>query len=314
MGEGLTTTFRVLAQTDSEAVGRVLASALDCTNAIIQEEALVGILKRRDLSGQRELLRRWDSLSGHWREIIKKYRSRMIWALRDAMLGNDMTMCANACHAAVWIREYDLVPVLLNTLGEPLSASGDLAAITLLGLTEQLYEELASPPADVDRRDPQLVRQHVVSGLEEFGAALRPPQAARGDRGLSVVGQSRQRDAQTDPSGSAPRGLSGACRRDAEEPTPGVVRLLLNFLDDPHAPSAAMTAVGNRGDVPFVRYLLRKIGREPSPVVRQNLKRITSIACLRSLGTYLEQLDDGGQHALVRLVMASGVPREQVSW
>jgi HEAT repeat protein len=86
----------------------------------------------------------------------------------------------------------------------------------------------------------------------------------------------------------------------------------LNFLDDPHAPSAAITAVGNRGDVPFVRYLLRKIGREPSPVAGQNLKRITAIAWLRSLDGYLDQLDDGGQHALVRMAMASGVPRQQV--
>jgi hypothetical protein len=90
-----------------------------------------------------------------------------------------------------------------------------------------------------------------------------------------------------------------------------VVRLLLNFLDDPHAPSAAVTVVGNRGDVPFVRYLLRKIGREPSPVVRQNLKRITSITWLRDLESYLEQLDDAGQHAVVRLLMTSGIPRQQ---
>ena len=164
--EGLTTTFRVLAQADSEAVGRVLESALDCGSEIIQEEALVGILTRRDLGGQRELLRRWDSLDSRWREIIKKHRSRMIWALRDAVLGSDLTMCASGCHAAVWLREYDLIPALLNTLSDPLSASGDLVALTLLGLTEQLYEELSLPPEDGTRRDPQLVRQHAVSGLD----------------------------------------------------------------------------------------------------------------------------------------------------
>jgi HEAT repeat protein len=309
--EGLTTTFRVLAQADSEAVGRVLESALDCGSEIIQEEALVGILTRRDLGGQRELLRRWDSLDSRWREIIKKHRSRMIWALRDAVLGSDLTMCASGCHAAVWLREYDLIPALLNTLSDPLSASGDLVALTLLGLTEQLYEELSLPPEDGTRRDPQLVRQHAVSGLEEavqrYGRHKRREAI---EAFLILVNRDNVTLKQIlqDPHHPAFLALVDALLK---SPRPGVIRLLLNFLDDPHAPSAAVTAVGNRGDAPFVRYLLRKIGREPSPVVRQNLKRITAIAWLRNLDDNLESLDDGGQHALVRLVMASGIPRQQ---
>jgi HEAT repeat protein len=296
---------------DSEAVGRVLESALDCGSEIVQEEALVGILTRRDLGGQRELLRRWDSLGSHWREIIKKHRSRMIWALRDAVLGNDVTTCANGCHAAVWLREYDLIPALLNTLSDPLSGSGDLVAVTLLGLTEQLYGELASPPEDGTRRDPQLVRQHAVSGLEE--AVQRYGRHKRREvieAFLILVNRDNVTLKQIlqDPHHPAFLALVDALLK---SPRPGVIRLLLNFLDDPHAPSAAVTAVGNRGDMPFVRYLLRKIGREPSPVVRQNLKRITAIAWLRNLDTHLESLDDGGQHALVRLVMASGIPRQQ---
>jgi hypothetical protein len=309
--EGLTTTFRVLAQSDSEAVGRVLESALDCTSAIIQEEALVGILTRRDHGGQRELLRRWDSLSSHWRQVIKKHRSRMVWVLRDAVLGHDLTMCANGCHAAVWLREYDLVPALLNTLSDPLSVGGDLVATTLLGLTEQLYEELALPPEDGTRRDPQLVRQHIVSGLED--AVQRYSRHKRREvieAFLLLVNRENVTLKQIlqDPHHAAFVVLVDALLK---SPRPGVIRLLLNFLDDPHAPSAAITAVGNRSDVPFVRYLLRKIGREPSPVVAQNLKRMTAIAWLRNLDTYLEQFDEGGQHALVRLVMCSGVPRQQ---
>ena len=48
--------------------------------------------------------------------------------------------------------------------------------------------------------------------------------------------------------------------------------------------------------------------REPSPAVRQNLKRITAIAWLGGANSQLNALDAAAQYAAVRLVMASGVP------
>ena len=90
----------------------------------------------------------------------------------------------------------------------------------------------------------------------------------------------------------------------------GVIRLLLNFLDDPHAPSAAMTILANRGDAKFIHYLLRK---DRSGAIRsrsrQNLKRIESISWLKNGERLLNQLDDASQHAVVRLVMTTGIPR-----
>ena len=98
----------------------------------------------------------------------------------------------------------------------------------------------------------------------------------------------------------------------ATSPRKGVMRLLLSFLDDPHAPLAALAVIGGRSDVEFIHYLLRKIGHEPAPVVAQNLKRIESVAWLHGDDRVWEAWDDAAQHALVRLVMASGIPRLQV--
>ena len=65
------------------------------------------------------------------------------------------------------------------------------------------------------------------------------------------------------------------------DPHGGIVRLLLGFLDDPRAPSSAISVLIRRSDPKFIRNLLRKIGFAPSAAAAANLKRIDSIGWLR---------------------------------
>jgi hypothetical protein len=92
----------------------------------------------------------------------------------------------------------------------------------------------------------------------------------------------------------------------------GVIRLLLNFLEDTHAPIPALAVIGTRTDARFVHYLMRKIGREPSHGVALNLKKLTSIAWLSDCRRVIEPIDDEGQHAAVRFAMLSSAPRFEV--
>ncbi len=62
---------------------------------------------------------------------------------------------------------------------------------------------------------------------------------------------------------------------------PSVIRLLLAFLQDSRAPSAVLSVFSKRTDRELVEHLLRKIGRQPSAAVAQNLKRIESFAWVR---------------------------------
>ena len=57
---------------------------------------------------------------------------------------------------------------------------------------------------------------------------------------------------------------------------------------------------------------MRKIGREPTPAMAFNLKKMTSIAWLGDFRRIMDQIDDAGQHSAVRFVMAAGIPRQQV--
>lgn len=309
MSEGLATTFRLLSETDNDAAVRALIPALDSPHTAVQEGALRALLARRSPAGGRELLGRLPTFPGRWKEIVRRHPGRLTGAIRDALLGTDRPMCASACRAAVWFREYDLIPALLNLLEGRDSQNADLAGPTLLELAGQLYDELARPRDSTGRRDPQLVREHIVGSLEgSVGRFSRHGQRAPIEAFLLLVRRDNltlQRILQDRHHASFPVTVDVLSRSSR----PGVIRLLLSFLDDPRVPAAALSVVAKRSDPRFVRYLLRKIGREPSATVAQNLGRIDSIGWLRSGQAMLEQFDDTAQHAVVQLVIHSGVPR-----
>ena len=233
----------------------------------------------------------------------------MVRALRDAVLGADAQMCINGCQAALWLQEYDLIPPLLNALGDQVDANSDVIAGTLLALADQLYADLASSAQG--HRDPELARHHVIGSLE---ASVQRFARHRRREVVEAFLLLAKRDNATlmqilqDPHHGSYRIVLDLLLK---SPRAAILRLLLSFLDDPHAPAAALGVVGNRSDPAFIGCLLRKIGREPSAMVRQNLKRLASIAWLRDLRAALDELDAAQQHAAVRLVMASGVPRPQ---
>lgn len=309
MSEALAITFQVLAKTDNETAVRVLTAALDSPHPLIQKGALKAILAQRNPAGGRELLRRLHTLPQRWKEIIQQNHGRMGRTLRDAVLGTDPQMFVNACRAAVWFREYDLIPALLNLLEDPHQQNADLAGRTLLEVTDQLYEELAAPRDQSNRRDPQLIRQHVISSLEDSAKRFeRHKRREAVEAFLVLVGRDNVTLKQILKN---PHHAGFLTTIDAlsNSSRGGVMRLLLSLLDDPHVPSAALSVVANRCDLKFVQHLLRKIGREPSSTVAQNLKHVRSIAWLRSGPAILGQFDDATQHAAVQLVIGSRTPR-----
>jgi len=308
VSEGLATTFRVLAETDNEAAVRVLITALDSPHASIQESALKAILARRSPVGGRELLARLHTMPESWIAAIREQSGRMTGPLRDALLSGKGQLCVNACRAAIWFREYELIPTLLAVLEDRAQENTELAAETLARLVGQLYEDL-SGSGKGRRRDPQLVRNHVLGSLES--SVQRFPQHKRReviDAFLLLVGRHNETLKQIlqDPRHPIFLPMVDALSRNMGE---GVIGLLLGCLDDPHPPSAVLSVIAKRADPQFVQSLLQKVGRRPSDAVARNLKRMKSIGWLERGGEFLDRLDETAQHAAVRLVMAVNVPR-----
>jgi HEAT repeat protein len=311
MASGLATTLELLTNTDNEAAVQVLIPALDCPDPVVQEGALVALLKRRTAAGGREIIDRLAQMKPEWKTIVRQHRSRMTGAIRDAILDDDDSVCEKGCRAAVTFRDYDLISTLLTVLDSPDQPHAELAANTVLELVQALCEELAGGRDPSDRRDPQMVRRYVVGSLESS---------------VHRFGQHKRREVVesflllVDRDNAALRQMLGNGHHTAfvaivdglaKSPQRGVIKLLLSFLDDRHAPSATFTVLGGRSDTRFVHYLMRKIGREPSNVVAANLKRITSIPWLADCRRVVDHLDDAGQHSAIRFVIASGVPRQQ---
>jgi hypothetical protein len=182
----------------------------------------------------------------------------------------------------------------------------------LLEMVDQLHQDSAGPRDLGDRRDPQLMCRHVLGSLE--GSVKRFDRHGRREvveAFLLLAGRDNVTLNQIlqDPHHAA---FLITIEVLSSSSNGTVMRLLLSFLDDPHAPSAVLSVVANRGDLQFVRHLLRKIGREPSLTVSQNLKRVRSVGWLHRGEAFLQQLDDAAQHATVRLAMTARIPRLQV--
>src|SRR5262245_52071790 len=282
MAQGLLTTFDLLATTPNEAAVELLLAALDTPQAEIRRGALRALIQRPSPSGHREILRRAGRLEQPLREVLGDGIGFMEPALREAFRSARRQEYAAACQVALAAREYDLFPALLGLSPEGDAPAthpfDDLRRTTALELAELLEGELHASRRSGKRRDPSACRGHAVACLEKsLGHGDRRSDSElveayltlsqRGDAGLRQVLHDVH-DSQRD----AVLTMLGQSRR------PAVMRLLTSFMDDPHAPLAALRLIAARGDVEFVTQLVARLGETPSGIATENLRRIESLA------------------------------------
>jgi HEAT repeat protein len=305
-------TLAVLAETRNDAANAALLPALESPVPAIRDGALKSLLRRGSLDAQRHAVARLHTFDAAWWELIDEYRGRMSIAIRDAVLSSDTQLCKNGCDLLLKFRDYELAPALINAAEDETNPNRALTAHTLLQLAELLYEELSTAANPYSRRDPRRICGQVLTALEQSlvrynrhrVVAVLESFLLLADRNNSTL-----RSILSDPRNGNYLPLADML---THSPRAGVVTLLLSFLDDSHAPSAAITLLAYRHDEQFVEALLRKIGSEPSTIVSQNLRRIEHIAWLQSEETILHRLDEAGQRAAVALAIRSGVHRRTV--
>jgi hypothetical protein len=309
---GLETTFAVLANSKNAAADSLLTNSLDAADRDVRLGALRALLARRSMAGQRELLRRWRTLSNDWKTVVADNPLRFVRVVREAILSNDKELCLCGCDAALWIQDFYLIPVLITAAEDRTNPQAELASETLLKLCESLYEELAAPRDYRKRRDPQVVRRNVVSDLEQsvqrFGQHKRIEIAEAflllANRENAVLKQVLQNP--HDKCYLTIVNLLTHC------PRPGVMRLLISFLEDTHLPPPIQGILSRRRDIPFVRNFLKKTGEHLNAAVRANLKRFESFTWLRDDLEILADFDEGEQQGAVQLAMACKMNRLQV--
>jgi len=197
---------------------------------------------------------------------------------------------------------------VLTGLEEPSNPNATDLGEALLDLAGLLCDDLSSTADRGQRRDVHLVRRRMVGSLEmSVGrfAKHRRREIIEAFLLLTYRDDAVLRQVLQDPYHPA---FVVLVEMLSKIPHEAAMRLLLSFLDDPRAPSAALSIVAKRSDATFVKYFLRKIGREPAAAVARNLKRIEAVAWVREAAT-LDLCDDQEQYAATRLAMVSGIPR-----
>ena len=311
MSGGLQITFATLSSTKNEAAVAVLLSALDAGPRTLRDAALEAILSRRSDLAEREILSRWNQLSERWKTQIAERMGWISGAVRQAVLGNDEQLYQAGCEAALWTRDYDQIPVLVGAAQDQANPCAQRAAAAVLHLAEMLCEEVAAPRDYRIRRDPQLQRQHVMPSLERAAFDYESHQRRELLEAFLLLADRENAVLKRILQSPADRTFLPMLDLLATSSRQGVMRLLLSYLDDCHAPLAAIHVIARRRDVSFLRNLLRKIGGEPTPVVRANLRRIESIPWLQEQVALLDALSETEQPGAVQLAVLSGVNRQR---
>lgn len=309
VSHGLKTTLELLSTSENAAAARAIIPALDSPREAIRDGALLAILSRRDPAGHREVLRRFDRFDERRKAIVRERGGSMTQALREAVSSPDEPICRTACELILWLREHNLIPALVGAMTDRDALHGELLGVTLIALVENLRVALAGPSNASLRRDPELFRGHIVGVLESSLAQFRIHERREVVEAfllLATPDNMTLGQILDDPYHAA---FVATMDLLFKSDRPCILDLLLNCLDDPFAPRAALSVIGRRHDARLVSLLLEKIARGPSDVMARNLKRIETIGWLDQPEMVLDALDDVGQCAAVQFVMASGVSR-----
>lgn len=305
-------TLHHLARTPNDAAVAVLIPLLDSPHQDIQVAALDALLERRSPGGLHEILRRLNRIRPGWETVLEEKCGRMADTFRDAILGQDRRLAAYACEAVCTFREYDLMPALIAAVEAPANPLADLAGRTIVRLAEQLSEEFDQTP-DHRRRDPQFVRRNLVASLES--SVERFDRHGRKETLEAYLMLAARENATLkqillDPTNPC---LPDVLRMLRSSDKRGVFRLLLSFLDDPHAPLAALQVIAGRTDQAFVSALLSKVAEAQRTHAFYNFSRLEHLAwAAPERIRELEEFSDIQQAAAVRLIAASGMARSEI--
>lgn len=311
LSSGIAQTFDTLVSTDNEAAVPLLVSALTCGHREIADGAFRAILRRKPPAVMTDLLSRWHIISPRWKGFAVEKAEAFSPAIREALNQSSDDLIRNATDAILALREYDFVAPLARLAESRGTHRSRVAAVTLLRLSESLYEELHGQRDYRLRRDPQRVRQHVVGSLETAVARFALHQSNEIVEAfllLTPVDNASLWHFLQDPDDEAHEAV---CEQFLKSTRTGVERLLLSLLEHLRAPLSLVKVVAKRCDVGFFRHLCRKLADHPSPVVDGNLAKIESLPWIDQHLQLVESLTGTEQIGLVRLISKTHIPAKQ---
>ena len=309
MSNGLKTTFAVLAKSQNEAAVRLLRNALDAADPDVRTGALRALLSHRSAAADAEVIRRWHTFSKRWKGIVSDSNGRLTTEIRNALLGTDDQLHANGCDAALTLREYDLIPALITAAEDKSSPLASRSTATLLQLADALEEELSAPRNYYNRRDPHVVRSHVIAALERSVERFDQHQSREIVEAFLVLAGHENPVLKHILQHPHDKAYVTLLHLLSHSPRPGVMRLLLDSLDQPRISSAIYSILAHRNDIAFVRQMLMRFVDEVPRSMKKNLKRVDSFSWLQNGMQLVAELNGEEQQGAIKLTLASGMSR-----
>jgi HEAT repeat protein len=318
MSEGRDLTWEVLAKTRNRAVVRVLAHALQSSVADARRGAIRSIVRRPDAASHRLLCQYFSKLSAEDQSLAREAHQAMphsmAGTLRLAVIDGDAATCQAACRFIASCRDFNLFPTLVQAAENRQHRHSAAVTTAIMQLVDGLFQEAANRHAESHHHahDLSFVRRNVLVTLErslrryvthqrrellEAYLLLAPSSDVTLLKMLRDSGHVCHRPLCD---------LLSSCR------APGINERLVEILRDTDAPEAALAAIAQRSDRPFVEYMLSRI-KHPVPLrAIHNMKQLHSVAWLESHRGILLELDGRSQAVAVELAAASGISQESL--
>ena len=314
MTSPLERTLEILASSQNEAATETLMAAMEQGDRAIHDGAIVALMRRHGKQGHLAILGKLHEFTADQHRLLQSGRGHINGALRDAIVSGDDQLFVNACGLIEAFSEFDLVPTLIAVAENPKSPHSIQASHRVLRLVQRLSDMLHAPLDEPSRRNPTLMRRHVLENLERCIDRFRQHKRLELIESFVIL---------SGPSSKLLRSILQAPHHACftpvlqilnENQSLGVVKLLIEFMQSPQAPHVVTQVVSRRTDTLFVTELLAQVDIGFSPEMRKNLKKIEKFSWLDSI---LKSASDdlsfmAREHGrqLVKLVIAASLPRE----
>jgi HEAT repeat protein len=273
-------TLKLLTVSHNEAAVAALIGALGQEDRAIHDGAIVALMGRRSKQGHLAVIGNLHEFSADQRQLLQSGRGHINGALRDAILSGDNRLFANACELVEHFTEIDLVPTLIAVAENPMSPHADQATQVVRRLVRQLSDILHSPLDDPSRRRTGLMRQHVLENLERCVERFRQHKRLELIEAFVILSGSNSKLLRSILQAPHHACFTPVLHTLTENQSPGVIGLLIEFLQTTKAPHVVTQVASHRKDGPFVAELMAQVNIGLSSEMRKNLKQIEKFAWL----------------------------------
>ena len=319
MARGIDLTFQVIARSKNQAAVSLLESAFQSTNVVARKLAGAILVSRRSGNGLDTIIRNFDPGDPDHVELVNKNREKLMPGLHGAVVGKDADLARKAFRLAYSQNFFEVLPTLATYCLGP--GSQETSGASLHG---DFLRFLDKYTAALDKNDP--VEHHILYNtvLPEFTKILVHkikdyrftkheltlttylrlyPFLSDAGSGHDLYMQLRLPNSPV---------FVAAYRRLLQGTEPYVFLTIIRCLDRLNPPQIVPLVLSERADIPFLDVLFKNIKPPLTLELKTNLAKLSPLAWIDQIVSFLPQFDADAQSGLVSLMQNITLTEEEL--